>query len=232
MAADDPHFDSVRAFLARARSSGAPAAAAARIVSLDEARAERVAPAPRWRLDELTGRLVELSGLGAVASLSAAASLIVEAQGRGEPAAWIARTAATFFPPDLDDAGVDLDALVVVRVLDVTAMIRAADRLLRSGAFGLVVLDLGPGGQHAEVSIAAQGRLVGLAQHHDAAVVAITEKSHDTASLGSMVSLRAEAVRERLGSGGFRVAVRAVKDKRRGPGWAEVVDVLAPPGLK
>ncbi len=229
MGTDDPHFGSVRAFLERARTS-ATATATARIVTLEPEPSAPVVTA-RWQLDELTGRLVELSGVGAVASLTAAAALVLEAQVRGEPVAWLARPTTTFFPPDLADRGIDLDALVVVRVPDVTAMIRAADRLLRSGAFGLVVLDLGTAGSAAEVPIAAQGRLVGLAQHHDAAIVVITEKPRDTASLGSMVSLRAEAVRER-GAGGFRIAVRAIKDKRRGPGWAEVVEAFAPPGMK
>ena len=38
-----------------------------------------------------------------------------------------------------------------------------------------------------------QGRLVTLAQTHDAAIVCLTEKPADAASLGSLVSLRAEA---------------------------------------
>src|SRR5438045_2881081 len=42
-----------------------------------------------------------------------------------------------------------------------------------------------------------QGRLVTLAQTHDAAVVCLTEKTEDTASLGSLVSLRAQALRRR-----------------------------------
>lgn len=187
-------------------------------------------------MDELVGRLTELSGLGAVASLTAATALVLEAQGRGEPVAWIGLPPASFYPPDLDEAGVDLDALVVVRAPDVTAMVRAADRLLRSAAFGLVVLDLSaPGAPAPEIPIAVQGRLVGLAQHHDAAIVALTEKPRDAASLGSMVSLRAEAMRERAGGGagsrGWRLAVRAVKDKRRGPGWSELADVVGPDGL-
>jgi recombination protein RecA len=83
-----------------------------------------------------------------------------------------------------------------------------------------------------EIPIAVQGRLVGLAQHHDAAIVVLTEKPREASSLGSMVSLRAEAVRERASGGrGWRVAVRAVKDKRRGPGWSELADVIGPAGL-
>ncbi len=238
----------LRAFLERARDGGVALrlgsgpADGARIIQIGDVHpsARRVARAARWQLDEVIGRLTELSGLGAVASLSAATALLLEAQARGEPAAWIGLPPASFFPPDLDDAGVDLDALVVVRAPDVTAMMRAADRLLRSAAFGLVVLDLGfdrasgTGGTAVEIPIAVQARLVGLAQHHDAAIVVITEKSHDAASLGSMVSLRAEAVRERGGGGGargWRVAVRAVKDKRRGPGWSELADAIGPAGL-
>jgi recombination protein RecA len=227
----------LQAFLESAR--GSSAADGARVISLaavaDQRRASALetVPVARWQLDEIVGRLTELSGLGAVASLSAATALVLEAQSRGEPAAWIGLPPASFFPPDLDDAGVDLDALVVVRAPDLTAMVRAADRLLRSAAFGLLVLDLGAPGAGNEIPIAVQGRLVGLAQHHDAAIVVITEKPRDAASIGSMVSLRAEAVRERVvgGARGWRLAVRAVKDKRRGPGWSELADVVGPAGL-
>jgi recombination protein RecA len=210
---------------ARARSS---AAASARVISLDEVRAHATSAAPRWQLDDLTGRLTELSGQGAVASVTAATALVLEAQLRGEPVAWIGRAGVSFFPPDLDDSGIDLDALVVVHVADAIAAARAADTLLRSGSFGLLVLDLGG---DAVLSMATQGRLVGLAQRHDAALVAITEKPRAAPSLGSIVSLRAEAIRERTGDG-FRVALRAIKDKRRGPGWTQAVEVVPPPGLK
>ena len=40
------------------------------------------------------------------------------------------------------DGGIDLDALPVVRVPDARAAGRAADHLVRSGGFGLVVIDL------------------------------------------------------------------------------------------
>jgi recombination protein RecA len=215
---------------ARATSSVAPAGGA-RVISLDELRSARTIAAPRWTLDELTGRLTELSGQGAAASLTAAVALVVEAQERGEPVAWTSLPAASFYPPDLAEAGVDLDALVVIRAPEPVAMARAADRLLRSGGFGLLVLDLGPAGADVTLPIPVQGRLVGLAQHHDAALVVVTDKPAASPSLGSMVSLRAEAVRERRADG-FRVTLRASKDKRRGPGWTEVTDVRVPAGLK
>ena len=222
----------VQAFLDRARASSTVASAdGARVLSLDAMRAPRVVPAPRWGLDELTGRLTELSGQGAAASLTAAVMLVLEAQTRGEPVAWLMLPPASFYPPDLADAGVDLDALVVVRAPDAVVIARAADRLLRSGGFGLVVLDLGPAGAAVELPIAVQGRLVGLAQHHDAALVVVTDKPSSSPSLGSMVSLRAEALRERHRDG-YRLALRASKDKRRGPGWSELAEVDVPAGLK
>jgi recombination protein RecA len=87
------------------------------------------------------------------------------------------------------------------------------------------------------VPIAHQGRLITLAQAHDAAVVCITEKSGEAPSLGSLVSLRAEAVRlyapeDKSGSErGYHVTLRALKDKRRGPGWTRTTKLRGPPGL-
>jgi recombination protein RecA len=94
---------------------------------------------------------------------------------------------------------------------------RAADVLLRSGAFGLVVLDLGTG---AAMPTPLQGRLVQLALKHDAAVVCLTEKQPAEASLGSLVSLRGQTVRRRSRDGHrFTCGITTLKDKRRGPGW-------------
>ena len=116
------------------------------------------APAERWGLDALRGRLVELSARGATAVLTAAIELVIEAQQAAEPVAWVTLGNATFYPPDAADSGVDLAALAVVRVQGATAAARSAERLLRSGGFGLVVLDFGGGGGTVEVPIAHQGR--------------------------------------------------------------------------
>ena len=216
--------DDLERFLANARGS----AATAKIVRLDQL--HQNATAGRWDLNTLRGRLVELSARGATATLTAAIELVVEAQTQSEPVAWIAPVAGTFYPPDVADSGVDLAALVVIRTpnaRDALVAARAAERLLRSGAFGLVVMDLGA----ADLSMQIQGRLVTLAQAHDAAVVCITDKTRDTASLGSLISLRAEATRER-DHHELSVSVRALKDKRRGPGWTHVVKRRAPAGFK
>ncbi|HSD89819.1 MAG TPA: recombinase A [Kofleriaceae bacterium] len=215
-------------FLANARGS----AATAKILSLDELRARRGQEdesAQRWGLSALRGRLVELSARGATATLTAAIEIVAEAQEQSEPVAWLTLTNGTFYPPDVADSGIDLAALVVIRAPDATAVSRAAERILRSGAFGLVILDLG-GGANADLSMQIQGRLVTLAQTHDAAVVCLTEKTEDTASLGSLVSLRAEALRQRERPD-FAVRVRVLKDKRRGPGFTQLLKRRGPAGL-
>lgn len=215
-------------FLAQARGS-IGAVAASKVVHVDRLIQTKASAA--WEIDSLRGRLVELSARGASATLTAAIELVVEAQIQAEPVAWIASAAGTFYPPDVADSGVDLAALVVVRVRDSITSARVAERLLRSGAFGLVVMDLcSPSGGAAELATAIQGRLVTLAQTHDAALVCITEKPPDSASLGSLVSLRAEALRLR-DRDDISVTVRALKDKRRGPGWSHSVRRRAPSGL-
>lgn len=197
-------------------------------MTLDELRARRGAEAPeRWSLAAIRGRLVELSARGASGTLTAAVEIVGEAQLQGEPIAWLALGTGTFYPPDVADSGIDLEALVVVRAPDTTAIARAAERLLRSGAFGLVVLDLGA---QAELSMQIQARLITLAQTHDAAIVCLTEKPGDASSLGSLVSLRAEALRGRE-HGELCVTLRALKDKRRGPGWAHTAWRRGPAGL-
>lgn len=220
--------DDLERFLANARGL----AATAKVLSLDELRARRGAEQPdaAWGLPALRGRLVELSARGATATLTAAIEIVAEAQAQAEPVAWFTLGNASFYPPDVAESGIDLAALVVVRASDSLALARAAERCLRSGAFGLVVLDLGSSG---DLSTQIQGRLVTLAQSHDAAVVCLTDKTEDTASLGSLVSLRAEALRtrERNVEASFEVGIRVLKDKRRGPGFTQTLKRRGPAGL-
>lgn len=184
---------------------------------------------PAWSRAELAGRLCELAAGQDGALLSAGLGLVLDAQREGETAAWVTATRATFFPPDAAACGVDLAALVVVQTKDVGAAGRAADVLLRSGAFGLVVLDLGTG---AAMPTPLQGRLVQLALKHDAAVVCLTQKRPDEASLGSLVSLRGQSARRRSRDGRrFVCGIDTLKDKRRGPGWAWQEVRLGPDGL-
>jgi len=189
-------------------------------------------PEPAWSRAGLSGRLCELSAAPNAASavLTAACDLILDTQHAGEPVAWITTTTHIFFPPDLAASGVDLAALILVRVRTAADAARAADRLLRSGAFGLVVLDLSGGA--AEVPTSLQGRLVRLALAHDAAVLCLTEKEHDAPALGSLVSLHGRARRRRLGPDRFAGELEFLKDKRHGPGWTHRAVYRGPDGLR
>ena len=189
---------------------------------------EHTAPSA-WTRDGLAGRLVELTSTETGAALSLTVALLLDAQLGGEPAAWVTRTRSTFFPPDLDAWGVDLDALIVVRVPDVRSVGRASDRLARSGAFGLIVVDLGP---QAELPTPLLSRLLGLARKHDTAVVFLTEKAPHIPSLSSLISLRAETTLAHTGDDRFTAALRATKDKCRTPGWTHAESCCGPPGLR
>ncbi len=180
---------------------------------------------PRWCRGELLGRLVEISG---AASLTLTFSLILDAQVEREPVAWITCRDSTFFPPDAFASGVDLASLPVVFVPSAADAARAADHLLRSGAFGLVVLDLGA---RAELPMPLQSRLVGLAKRHDSVVLCLTVKEARAPSLSSLVSLRTEARRRVTEDGRFHCELRVSKDKRRGPSWSHEEEHHGPPGL-
>ena len=176
----------------------------------------------------LSGRLTELSGQGSLASLTMACALVLDAQRAGETAVWITDRQSSFYPPDAAENGIDLATLVVIRCPDKGDIARVADQLARSGAFGLLILDLGLQG---DVSIPLQSRLAGLARRHDMAVVFLTQKGDDVPSLGSLVSLRGKTLSRRETDGRFLCSFHAMKDKRRSPGWVQEGVYRGTPGL-
>lgn len=178
-----------------------------------EALPKALGRAPLWQHFR-PGHLLELSGR-APGKLSTAARLVAHAQAEGEPVAWVsAREEASFYPPDFAQLGIDLAALVVVRMPTVKAesaraqsahaLVRASELLLRSGAFGLVVIDFGtrslPRGE-----LAWQARLSGLVRLHDARAVLLTTSSREASSLGPLIALRVEPEAQREGA---RVVLR------------------------
>lgn len=189
-------------------------------------RRDVVQPSP-WNLAAIAGRFIEISTSANAASLTLAFGLVREAQKQGEPVGWVTSTGSFFYPPDAAHGGVDLAALVVIRVLHDGVIPTAGEKLLRSGGFGLVVFDLGT----ADIPIPLQSRLTGLAQHHHTALVCLTEKESRTFSLGSLVSLRAHAERQRSSDNRFACRLRVLKDKRRGPTWSHEELCRGPAGL-
>jgi recombination protein RecA len=182
-----------------------------------------------WCIAAVAGRFVEVSSYRAGAALTLVLRLVLEAQCLAEPVAWINNRKSTFFPPDVAEAGIDLAALAVIRSRDTISAAKAAEHLLRSGAFGLVVMDIGADGR---LPIHAQSRLAGQARRHETALLCITEKPHEASSLGSLVSLRVHTNRLQRKADRFRCEAHVQKDKRRGPGWKHVEVCRGPDGLR
>ena len=103
--------------------------------------------------------------------------------------------------------------------------------LLRSGAFGLVVVDFcqdaPPPGHEAW-----QGRLLGLARQHESTVVLLTEKPTSADSLGTLIGLRIEPRRHREAPGRFRIEHEVVKNKSGAPLQVAPDHVRGPWGLR
>ena len=186
-----------------------------------------VVPTP-WTLDEVAGRFVEISSSASSSALTIAFGLVREAQQRGEPVSWVTSAESFFYPPDAAQNGADLAALVVVRLSDAKSIARAGEKLLRSGGFGVVVLDLGD----ADIPMPLQTRLTGLAHRHHTALLCLTAKNSAAFSLGSLVSLRAHAEKKRTADRRFACALRVLKDKRRGPTWHYEAFYTGPAGLR
>ena len=202
-----------------------------------------------WTLEELTGRLVELSGGHSPAVLTVACLLVLEAQRLQVPVVWVSVTRDTFFPPDMAENGVDLGALPVVWASTLPSAGRAADWLIRSGAFGLAILDLRGA---PRLPSGFQARLLQLSRKHRTALVCLTGSraslrntvrstvggmpsvlnGWEMSSLGSLVSLRGEASWKRINPSQFLCELRILKDKRRGPGWKHAEVCHGPVGLR
>ena len=123
---------------------------------------------------------MEISSPADTAALTVCASLILEAQYRNEPAAWIAVCKSLFFPPDFAASGIDLKALPIIRVTEAAKAARMADTLLRSGGFGVIIIDLGDA---AKLTFPMQTRLAGLARKHHTALLCITQTKERVATL-------------------------------------------------
>lgn len=177
---------------------------------------------PTFAPATLAGRLVEISAQGGAAPLTQALGLVLAVQCQNEPVAWLTAQDNAFFPPDAAAGGVDLNALAVIRLPGMADMGRAADKLLRSGAFALVVLDMTSLPETAapqSLATPLTARLSGLARKHHSTLLLLTNSARDASFLGSFTSLRAQSLRRRE-SGAFACELQVKKDRRFGPGWS------------
>lgn len=186
-----------------------------------------------WSRETLAGRIGEVSGTSQSTSLTWAFELVDRAQRSGEPVVWVTGREGGFYPPDAARRGLDLEALPVVRTPDLSGAARAADKLVRSGGFGLVVVDLNDlAGANEALPRPLQKRLVQHAEACEVAVVFLTAKSPEAPSIGALASFRIQTARERKGSDRFVARMEALADKRVGPGWSRREIYRGPPGLR
>ena len=158
--------------------------------------------------------------------------LVLQGQRQGEAVAWVSDTGSSFYPPDAEEMGIDLDALVVLRLEGARHMARGAEVVLRSGAFALVVVDFAAFRPSPQVAPALLGRMGSLGQKHGAAILFLTQKEAHQPSLSSLISLRAEGKRRRLGEDRYVLDLSVLKDKCRGPGWKHQEERRGAVGLR
>lgn len=169
--------------------------------------------------------VVELTG---GAALSAAVDAVWASQRRGEPAAWVTSCQQMVLAEDLQARGVDLSALAVIRAPSVVLAVRTVDRLLRSGGFGVVVVD-GFGGTGREVSAAMVGRLARLAEQHASSVVWVRGEGAAVMD-GALVTSRVRVDRARRPAGVLHRSWSVERSKRATRGrHEEAID--GPAGL-
>lgn len=179
------------------------------------------------------GKIIEISGDVATARTSATVAWLHAAQAAGELVAWIQPVGGRLYPPDLAASGIDLNALLVVHVPEAAGaygMPKAAEILLRSGAYGLVILDWS-GSTPPNNPAAWQGRLLGLARTHESGVVLLTQKSAQAESLGALVSVRIEPRRQALRAGWFALEAAILKNKSGVSLSSAVIRRRGPAGL-
>ncbi|HLU66016.1 MAG TPA: hypothetical protein VKZ63_07060 [Kofleriaceae bacterium] len=156
------------------------------------------------------GQVVELSGAASSGKATLALAVCMRALERGQAAAWI-DPAGAFWPVSALEQGASLDRLLVVRVPDAGAALRAAHILLASaGAVAALVVDWPPGAAVRDRQLVALQR---LAERSASALLFLTERPATAPSLGAQVALRLHL--SRCGAGaGARIRIDVLRNKQ------------------
>ncbi|MDQ6930114.1 MAG: hypothetical protein M3126_05550 [Candidatus Eremiobacteraeota bacterium] len=134
----------------------------------------------------------------------------------------------TLFPPALARAGVRLERLLVMPACDPIGIARATDILLRSHAFGIVLMPA------VSLKAAVWTRLAGLAHHANALLIALGPQA--SSELGYFASARIRCGIERVfwtqASGlfcelaGYDIRADVIKNKRAAPGTSSTIRIV------
>jgi hypothetical protein len=173
----------------------------------------------------IPGSVATLEGASGSGRMAIAARLLAHMTHRGLAAAI---DDGTLFPPALARAGVRLDRLLIVPASSALSIARAVDIVLRSRAFGVVLMPA--------IALRAQvwSRLAGLAQKAGAVLLALGERVG--ADLAAFAATRIGCVLDRVlvaGAGGvftrlagYEVRARVLKQRGVAPGTSVRVRVL------
>jgi recombination protein RecA len=185
-------------------------------------------------VETLRGRLTEIAAGPEGGTSSVAATWVAMAQRADEPVAWVQWEFGELYPPDLAARGIDLEALLVVHVGERHVMpprLRAAELLLKSGGFGLVVVDMTAG--QPPRGVGWQHRLQHWARTQNCALVLLCAHPEPVFdSLGALVALQIIPQRHQVGPGLFELNCSIGKNKlEQGlQGWRATC--TGPPGFR
>jgi hypothetical protein len=139
------------------------------------------------------GAISTLEGAASSGRSALAARVLADATadgGAGALVEWHADPNGFYFPPSLESAGVALERLVIVRACEPLDVVRAADILLRSGAFNVIVIPA------VASRAAAWSRLANLAHRAGAVLLAVGTQACE--ELRYFASLRVECALETI----------------------------------
>jgi hypothetical protein len=141
----------------------------------------------RGMVAPLVGTIFQISGHAALTTAVRIAAAFQHFS--PAPGVWVGDLRSLPFPPDLSDAGVDLQRLLICRADRGEERLHTIDRLLRSGAFSLAILDFGWDDQPDPGSLA---RFMRLCEREKTALSLVTAGAGTAASPAVRLHLRAE----------------------------------------
>ncbi len=135
------------------------------------------------------GKLTEVSGPPASGKTALVLRFVSHALSLGEPTTYL-DVMRSLDLQSCERAGVSLQRLLVVRPPSLQAAFQSAEELLRSGGFGLVVLDLAGMIRKRAISLPSLFRLSRISKEVDATVLLLTDAVPGASGFGSTISLR------------------------------------------
>ncbi len=182
-------------------------------------------------LSRFQGQISELSAERGQAYINLVFDLIVEAQSRREPVAWIGDRPSIFYGPDARHRTIDWQAVALISLVSARDRARAADQLLRSGAFGLVIIDLA-GATAPHIGDPLMHRLAQWSRRHTTATLFINDVTAESKALSPLLQRRVCARWSDVDAERLIATYTITKDKRQAPG-AQIEEVYhGPMGLR